>query len=192
MTDSQRFYEKISLLDDFTYLYYYLKLQLAPTRSCQKLGGLLNLSHTKKPLHKIFLNYRQDYEERLGLKSFILRESPQGVLVYFFQEKCLEDRLQEGDCQDYLRRWGYENPGSIKETLECLKSRFQGACPHEVGLFLGYPLSDVEAFTNFGGKASSYKGYWCVYSNIPLAKKLFSQYDQSKEEIIHRVLLEQG
>ena len=57
----------------------------------------------------------------------------------------------------------------IKKALNelHLKYRFQllGRTPHEIGLFLGYPLCDVKGFIYNNGKNYKFSGPWKVYDN---------------------------
>lgn len=54
-------------------------------------------------------------------------------------------------------------------------------CPHEIGIFLGYPLIDVAIFANCPDKKCLSVGYWKVYSNIDEAKKIFNRYDMARK-----------
>ncbi len=49
--------------------------------------------------------------------------------------------------------------------------------PHEVGIFLGYPLSDVKSYIENDGKNPLLIGYWKVYHNPSSALKIFQAYD---------------
>ena len=53
--------------------------------------------------------------------------------------------------------------------------------PHEMGIFLGYPLEDVRGFIRHEGKESRYTGYWKVYGDVTQAKQIFQAYDDAKE-----------
>lgn len=47
--------------------------------------------------------------------------------------------------------------------------------PHEIGLFLGYPLEDVAGFMELGPCSCKCTGCWKVYGNVEAAKKKFAQ-----------------
>lgn len=55
-----------------------------------------------------------------------------------------------------------------------------GAFPHELGLFLEYPLIDVEGYMQDLGKNSLYTGYWQVYGDVEQAKERFCRYHDAK------------
>lgn len=59
--------------------------------------------------------------------------------------------------------------------------------PHEIGLFLGYPVEDVLGFLENKGKNYSYCGHWKVYSDVERAKKLFAQYDRCRNTLCRKI-----
>ncbi len=61
--------------------------------------------------------------------------------------------------------------------------------PHELGLFLGYPIEDVEGFIKENGKNYLYSGYWKVYKDTELKIRLFKDYERVQTEIV-RLLYE--
>lgn len=48
--------------------------------------------------------------------------------------------------------------------------------PHEIGLFLGYPVEDVKGFIENKASCAKCVGYWKVYGDEEKAQKLFNQY----------------
>ncbi|MDO4733331.1 MAG: DUF3793 family protein, partial [Bacillota bacterium] len=77
---------------------------------------------------------------------------------------------------------GYKqlSPG---KALAMLRSRFLESreFPHEIGLFLGYPLGDVCGFIENGGKNCKCSGCWKVYSNEQEVQLLFEKYRKCRE-----------
>lgn len=81
-----------------------------------------------------------------------------------------------------LRKRGYEsdNPDCcIVKLVNYLKS--EESFPHEIGLFLGYPPSDVECFMKHPCKGVKCCGCWKVYSEPEEAKKLFKRFRKCTE-----------
>lgn len=90
--------------------------------------------------------------------------------------KALEKNLSYCMIQEFLNQYGY---GSycIQDALIHLKHRLKdNEFPHEIGIFLGYPLYDVKGFIQ---DKNQYKilGYWKVYGNIKNSQRLFYRYD---------------
>ena len=59
--------------------------------------------------------------------------------------------------------------------------------PHEMGIFLGYPLGDVKGFIVHGGKNYLYSGYWKVYENVEETRKKFQLFAAVKQSLIQAV-----
>ena len=62
--------------------------------------------------------------------------------------------------------------------------------PHEIGVFLGYPLEDVIGFIKNSGQNSICTGCWKVYYNECEALKLFKRYKKCRE--VYQRLFKQG
>ena len=75
------------------------------------------------------------------------------------------------------RRRGY-TPGTADELLDQLAERLccEGDFPHEIGVFLGYPLADVIGFIQNRGKNFTACGYWKVYTDPTAAQAEFDRY----------------
>ena len=70
-------------------------------------------------------------------------------------------------CKDYIScKMGYGAAGGLEGKLNILKQLFVNLCPHEVGIFLGIPLEDVEGFLKNKWEAELYcqerKGLICI------------------------------
>ena len=64
------------------------------------------------------------------------------------------------------------------ELLDQLAERLccEGDFPHEIGVFLGYPLADVIGFIQNRGKSFTTCGYWKVYTDPTAAQAEFDRY----------------
>ncbi|MDO4305622.1 MAG: DUF3793 family protein [Eubacteriales bacterium] len=114
-----------------------------------------------------------------GVFVEILRISEAKALVYVYRKKMLEADLNRKEVQMLLKDFGYQ--GSRPEKcLERLKGRLlQYECfPHEIGLFLGYPIQDVSGFIQQKGKNYKCRGPWKVYGNESEAKRLFQKLEK--------------
>ena len=49
--------------------------------------------------------------------------------------------------------------------------------PHEIGLFLDYPVADVVGFARKGGADWKLCGYWKVYHDVEAARERFACFD---------------
>ena len=122
-----------------------------------------------------------------GVETIILKEDDHRALVYVCRKDKLEEDLQKTGVFRFLQQYGYESI-DVEYAINRLKMRIINSdeFPHEIGLFLGYPLGDVIGFIKNGGKNSKCVGCWKVYCNQCQAMKLFAQFDKCKE-VYHKL-----
>ncbi len=159
----------------------------APTIMGNKTGSLFNACHEDpKTLCRDVVEARKSLS-RFGIDIRLFFKEDKPPLVYVYRVKALERDLADPDCQDFLRQHGYEkfDPKSALSQLS-VRLRHYTEFPHEIGLFLSYPLSDVKNFVQFGSTCSKMRGYWCVYDNEEQAKKCFADYDRCRQECLLR------
>lgn len=105
------------------------------------------------------------------------------VIMYFsYNKKWILEILKKKKIKKFLLKKDYpiQNPDQIiKELLFRLKN--SNSFPHEVGLFLGYPLEDVIGFEKNLGKNCKYCGLWKSYGNPEKAKKYCNQYQNCSQ-----------
>ena len=111
----------------------------------------------------------------------VLRRRGTRVLIFVYRKGRLEEALQSEANRAFLSQYGYDC-GTPAYCIAHLKQRFTGCngFPHEIGVFLGYPLEDVVGFIENEGKNSKYSGCWKVYSNKQSAVLLFERFNQCK------------
>lgn len=97
------------------------------------------------------------------------------------------------DVFDFLENYGYEAK-NVYKCIELLRYRMQNNkdFPHEIGIFLGYPLIDINGFINNYGKNSLYTGYWKVYHNKKEAIEIFDNYNRCRNFYINTFLRGKG
>lgn len=161
----------------------------APTLMGVKTGSLFNACHIDRTalcretvdMRKMLLSLGMD------IRLFFNARKP--PLVYVYRKSDLARDLTQSDNQAFMRQYGYDNftcKGALSHLAGRLRAYEVGGFPHEIGLFLSYPLSDVEAFVRFGSSCSKFHGYWCVFDHEEQAKKCFAAYDRCKAECIFR------
>ena len=91
----------------------------------------------------------------------------------------------------FLEQFGYTSDMDLPQMLRTLASRMQcGNFPHEIGVFLGYPLADVQGFILNHGKNCLLCGCWKVYSDPESARRTFANYDRCRDILCDK--LQQG
>ncbi len=116
-----------------------------------------------------------------GIYLTLLKCSRDRAVVYVYLKKKLEVLLSDKDILSFLEDYGY-NCLDLEASISLLSKRFMLGedLPHEVGIFLGYPLNDVKSFIKHSGKNSLYTGYWKVYHNKEESIKMFNIFDKCR------------
>ena len=105
--------------------------------------------------------------EPSGLQVRALKECSRtgAFLILVYREEWLRFILGKISVQNFLKKSG------------CLEHDF----PHEIGIFLGYPLEDVVGFIENQGKNYTCSGYWKTYGDPQEAKRRFDSYRECTE-----------
>lgn len=151
----------------------------APTLYGEKTASLINFKNSKVPVHRLWQHHKHEVMAHLKVDYIELKQASNRSLVLFYNRDLLKVMLQCERHQVFLTGFGYEH-FNVDYALERLKSRFKEACPHEIGVFLGYPLGDVKCFASCKHQTCLATGYWKVYENLDGAKKTFALYDHIK------------
>lgn len=117
-----------------------------------------------------------------GLRVIPLKKTSGYALIYIYRPEYLKKDLSDPIALSILKKKGYEpaNPDCcIAQLIRYLKD--DSSFPHEIGLFLGYPPTDVECFMNNTRKGVKCCGCWKAYSEPDKAKKVFERYKKCTE-----------
>lgn len=135
------------------------------------------------------INYYNNILNTKNIFLEILCEYESHYLVFVYNKTILHSILSNTSCRCFLNIYGYSNI-TISNALNTLKHRLRYTYefPHEIGLFLGYPLDDIIGFIENKGKNYKFFGYWKVYSNEKLARDLFENYSNSREFFCSKIL----
>jgi len=82
--------------------------------------------------------------------------------------------------RDFLCREGYTLPEQSDDCAPLLQQLSRRLCceadfPHEIGVFLGYPLYDVVGFIENAGRNFTCCGCWKAYGDPSAAQRHFAQ-----------------
>lgn len=152
----------------------------APTLAGLKVASLC--CHRPGDLREFALQCRvwREWFGRYGLRLAVLKgcREKKSYLLCLYREKALRRVLQAPENREYLASAGYEIQDSTDGMLAQLARRLRrdGEFPHEIGLFLGYPLEDVKGFVRHKGKNFTCCGCWKAYGDPEAARRLFERY----------------
>ena len=117
-----------------------------------------------------------------GVKMEILCECERYALVLVYREELLAAAMGP-EAEDFLADYGYKRGLTLAEKIARLRPRL-GKCgefPHEIGIFLGYPVEDVRGFIANEGRNFKACGAWKVYGDGERAAGLFESYRRCTE-----------
>jgi len=170
----------------------YLIEQCAPTLAGIKVGSLFHYAAEEdEDINDIVHCWSNRLFEK-GVKTYLIRKSFKGGLVYVFRPSALYKLLSDKDIKEFLDSHGFagcDDPDTYVERMRC---RFcnEFCFPHEIGIFLGYPLHDVRGFIKNNGRNFRLCGFWKVYDKEDYAERLFAQYNKCRS--IYKTMFEKG
>ena len=150
--------------------------QCAPVLADVKPSNLLILTSEEE---EVFLQM----EELPHISSLCLYEGKNKSTWLLYRRDRLESALVWPQTGEFLEQYGYRMVReSLDEKLLRLQYRFaeykegRQPFPHEMGVFLGYPLGDVIGFIKNAGQNCKCVGCWKVYCNECEAIKAFARF----------------
>lgn len=126
------------------------------------------------------------------IRYYPLDVYPQNQVFIYIPELVDRAFMQPGVLY-FLRSIGYGGD-TVEEYVRELIRRIQGSrshrnlFPHEIGIFLGYPLEDVIGFWLNGGRNSLYEGEWKCYSDVEAVAELQKLYSNARQVLTSSVL----
>lgn len=165
--------------------------QCAPTLAGMKIASIF---------HYTFPSVQDMYDEVACLNQklnpcdvWLRIMSVQGTraFIYVYRRQKLFSYLAEKQVADFLADCGYTT-ASAEDCLEEFQRRFssEGDFPHEMGIFLGFPLEDVIGFIENKGADCKYIGFWKVYGDVSAAQRIFYKFQKCTR--IYRQLYLEG
>ena len=127
----------------------------------------------------------EQFNRRAAARGLQVRElcgCPERALLLVYNKAKLAARLDDPMCREVLRENGYNDDMSAEDCLRRLAERIgeDGEFPHEIGIFLDYPVEDVLGF--IANKGANFKlcGYWKVYGDTAKAQRTFDNYNKCR------------
>ncbi len=121
-----------------------------------------------------------------GVRLCVLADKQDYLLVYCYRPAMIDAILSRPEVIDFLDGMGY----SIKEQdwLPVLSQRLlHEDFPHEIGIFLDYPLEDVMEFIRCHGQHCQFIGMWKVYHDPDGARQRFSCFRRCVSALRHHL-----
>lgn len=183
-----KFIEALNRMQEKEYISTFIAFGAAPTLMGKKPSSLIAFNSKVKGHKSLWQRYGREVSEELKLQYFVLKEGDENLLVLFYKRAVLESFVHDERILQFLTRMGYGEAVSLEHKLSILKKRFKALCPHEVGIFLGIPVEDVEGFIKHKGKGCLACRDWKVYGNPGRAESLFRDYDAARSSFAMEVV----
>lgn len=155
-----------------------------------KSASTLNIiKNNEKRTYDLWCKYGAEILHEINLRYTTLRENDTSKVILIYNKELLKDLLSKEEIKSLLINLGYDRQGDINVFLNKLKDNYKICnCPHELGIFLGYPIDDVIDFIYNTNKKCLASKYWKVYNNYEYAKHVFYMYDIVKEFTIDNII----
>ena len=154
----------------------------APTLAGIKTGSLFTIHFSTEDIRHEITELNRSLK-RKGIRIIPLKVCETHALIYLYRPEMLDKDLKDPMAVKILRRFGYQISSSDRCVADLVRRlNSSPVFPHEIGLFLGYPPSDVDGFINNPNEGFCAVGYWKVYSNADEALRVFERYTRCTEE----------
>ena len=164
-------------------LEHYLIAHCSPTLAGLKTANLFNCPFSSlEELNHLLYTWNRVLNGK-GIFLELLHVCNQKALIYVYRWKRLLKDLKQAGVWGFLQSYGYRSSSTTQDILLQLSRRIRecDGFPHEIGVFLGYPLGDVQGFIQNKGKNCLCCGFWKVYCNECEALRQFAKFEKCRE-----------
>lgn len=183
------FYKSLNNLDERECIEKFLIYNASLVISGAKPSATITLKKSGNNIYCKWVRYGRKFLEEIGIDYIDLREGEESLIILVYNRENLKNYIFKKENRDFLMKLDYENCKDIDEYIEVLKIRYgKFKCPHELGIFLGFPLEDVRDFMECSNKKCLRCGYWLVYNNLQEAMTIFDRYNKIKDFTTKNIL----
>ena len=170
----------------------YLALEGAEVVEGEKPGNLVNLvnrtRHCGLNPYRLWRKYGAVLLAGTGMQAMEMIDRRDSLLLYIYREDLLRQLLERKGVAIILGKQGYDSPADLQSTLRQVGMRIRGNdFPHEIGIFLGYPLKDVLAFMGHIRLAFSCQGPWKIYGDPRASLELAGRFRECRCRMARRL-----
>ncbi|MBM6926782.1 DUF3793 family protein [Pseudoflavonifractor phocaeensis] len=161
----------------------------APTLAGLKPASLFRVQPEGSDFGAQFLACKEELARR-GLALTLLKGCRRtgAYLVYLYRRRGLEEVLAQPEHRAFLLEMGYTPWEDVRGCLRQLAARLclEEDFPHEIGVFLGYPLEDIRGFMAHKGKNYTLCGCWKCYGDPREAARTFRAFQDCTRDYRRR------
>lgn len=186
-TVARRFPEARDCLTSF------LAYETAEILAGAKPANLINLidrpHHCGRNFYRLWQECGKEILTRSGLVGRVLVNRGDSLLLLVYEPQLLAALLAKPAVTAMLQRAGYAQAAETAAVLSELQERCrQGeGFPHEIGIFLGYPLKDVAAFLGWVALPFTVQGPWKIYGQAEKSLDLAATHQRCRCQMVQRL-----
>lgn len=160
-----------------------LVMECAPLLSRLRAANIINITRKEFMALKRILRGTE-------ITFYLVAACGDKLSMILYRESVMRSYMLQPEVKKLLKKVGYPDDDSIYELLYRFSLKYKnfmegkGEFPHEMGLFLGYPVEDVLGYIDNDGKNFLTIGYWKVYKNKREKTMLFKKFEEAKEVMI--------
>jgi len=170
----------------------FLALEAAEVLDGEKPANLVNVANRRLACGRnLYRMWRRHGVTLLGQGELAVRELADrgdSLLLFLYRPQSLAALLARPNVVGFLRKAGYTEPADPQTALTELQSRISAeGFPHEIGVFLGYPLKDVAGFMGWAPLPFTCQGPWKIYGDPTGSLGLAESFRQSRCRMARRL-----
>lgn len=170
----------------------FLALETAEVLDGGKPANLINIANRRRAcgrnFYRIWRRHGATLLRQSGLAVRELADRGSSLLLLIYRPQALSTLLARPNVVGFLRKAGYAQPADVQLALKELQSRISAAgFPHEIGVFLGYPLKDVAGFMGWAPLPFTCQGPWKIYGDPTGSLGLAETFRQSRCRMARRL-----
>lgn len=167
-------------------LYKKILINISPV--CEKIMNASIISINNKKDIEIWDNISSKIIDCYRINVEVMHKTDNNIILFFYDHDRLKSLLNNASVLKFLDNIGYKNISSVDDILNVLKQKYKiNDFPHEIGIFLGYPLNDVFGFIENNGKGFKACKYWKVYDDVDYANNIFNKIDLLRKNIFNNI-----
>lgn len=170
----------------------FLALETAEILAGAKPANLINVANKRRPCGKnLYELWKKCGASLLGTSGLAVKELADrgnSLLLLIYRPDAMAALLARKNAGAVLRRAGYREPSDPAKALSELHSRMKADdFPHEIGVFLGYPLKDVAGFMGWVPLPFTCQGPWKIYGDPCQSLRLAETFRSCRERMAERL-----
>ncbi|GAA0715093.1 DUF3793 family protein [Paraclostridium ghonii] len=166
-----------------SYIKWILEL-LGPVILGSKPSEILNISLNDNRKEYKIKQINSFFQNCSRLKYEMVYKNNGEIKILFINKQALTETLNNKKCINFLRFIGYPNNYTLENYMKFLLNRLkENEFPHEIGIFLGYPLKDVVGFMGYGNYELQKTKYWKVYGSTEISDRIYNNFLEDRKKM---------